>query len=197
MQLDVRESGRGEIGEHVLDPVPPRVEVEDELLLRVGGNLPEERLPIARVVDRAEAGGRLDGGGGSEVVQVGLVDLGARPDAPSRRVHHRPGHVDADVVESRGEQRLGEPRIAAGEIEHPVAALELRPERDHQLRAVPQVTHGVGVLLVGPALGRDVVLARPAHSPCAAPGRETPDPAAPSRPSASPTPWVGKPPATH
>ena len=63
VQLDVREARRLQVGDDVLDAVLPRVEVEDELPLRVAGDVAEERAAVARVVDGAKAGRAGDGRG--------------------------------------------------------------------------------------------------------------------------------------
>ncbi len=118
----------------------------------------EQDAAIARVVDSPKARRAGDRGGRPKVVEVGERDLGAVTDAAPRGIDHGLGKVDADVAEPAGEQRLRKTRVAAGEIEHGVTRLELRPERRDQLGPVLEVARRVGVCLLGPPLGLRIVL---------------------------------------
>ena len=112
----------------------------------------EEGGAVARVVDRAEHAGRGDRRRRGELVQV--AELGGDAVAP-RLLDHLRARVDPEVFEAREER--GERAVTTGEVEHAVAGLEPRPERDDELGAVAQVGGGVGVLAT-PALGAGGVL---------------------------------------
>jgi hypothetical protein len=53
LQLEPVEPGGLEVGSHVGDPVLPRVQVEDELLLGVGRDVTEEGAPVVRGPERS------------------------------------------------------------------------------------------------------------------------------------------------
>src|SRR5262249_11806890 len=97
-QVEPVEARSVEIGTNVLDAILPRVQVEDELLVRVTGDQPEEGLPIARVVDRAEARRRGDRLGRLVLVEIGQDNVTA---APTRRLDLLRARVDAAVDQPR------------------------------------------------------------------------------------------------
>src|SRR5438270_1201912 len=152
-QLEPVEAGRAEVVPHLAQVVLTRVQVEDELLLGVARDAPEELAAVAGVVDRAETGRGRNRLGRLELVQVAELDPRA---ARSRRAHHRLARVDAEVLERPQESR--EPGVAAREVEDAVAGDEVRAERDDQFGAVAEVRRRVRVLLLAPPLGGARVL---------------------------------------
>src|SRR5207244_1402961 len=129
-----------------------RIQVEDELLLREAGDAAEERLAVTRVVERAEERRRGDPGGGGEAVDLTKLDRSTSSEALLCRRDHGGARVYAEIPEAVRKQELGEPAVAAGEIEHRVAGLERRAERAHQLPAVGEIPGRIGISLVTPAL---------------------------------------------
>src|SRR5581483_8345135 len=113
------EAGGRQVVPHLGERVLARVEVEDELLLAVGGDMSQEGAAIAGVVDGAEAGRRRDGSRRNEVVQVARLDLDLRASsrAAPGSLDHRAGEVDADVAEAARKEWPREARVAAGEVE--------------------------------------------------------------------------------
>src|SRR5581483_7656496 len=155
-RLQSVEAGRLEVGAHVNEPVLARVEVEDELAGRVAGDALEQRAAIGRVVDGAKDRRRLDGTRRDVRVEIGIDDLAP---AFTPRVNHLLVRVHADVALFR--QELGEPPVAAREIEDGVARTKLGPEGAHQLRATREIRVRVRVRGVAPlARLRPVLLPR-------------------------------------
>ena len=144
---------REKLGVDDVEPVAPRVEVEDELPLGEVGHATEERRTVAGVVQRAEHRRRGDRASRRELVDVRELDLRDTAEPGARGIDHRRTRIDADVVQSEWEKVLGQPGVAAREIEHCVAVLQRWAERAHELGPPTEVTLRVGVGLVGPAPG--------------------------------------------
>jgi hypothetical protein len=115
--------------------------------------VPEENGAVARVVDGTEAGRCDHGLGWLVVVQVAQDDVAP---SPLGGTHHLGAGVDTAVVESL--EVIAKPAVAAGKIEHRVARLERRSERDDQLGAVGEVGVRVRIRILRPTLGLRAVL---------------------------------------
>ncbi len=98
-----REAGGAQVAEHVVEPVLTRIQVEDELLLGEGRDVPEERSPVLRVVDRAEDRRRRDWGWRHVLVQVAELDRSAIAEPPLGRLDHLRRGVDAAVAKAARE----------------------------------------------------------------------------------------------
>src|SRR5439155_2078434 len=135
-----------------------RVQIEDELPLGESSHVPEQRLPVPPVVDRAEAGHRRHGTGRDELVQIRVDDLRPIAEAPTRCLDHRLARVDAEVLEPSRQQVLPEAAVAAREVADAIAGPEPRAELDDEARAMLEVGVGVRGLALGPACRLRVVL---------------------------------------
>src|SRR5262249_23227099 len=145
------EPGRAQVGAHVREPELTGVQVEDDLLLRVCGDVPEEGGAVAGVVEGAEAGRRGNRAGRRELVQVSECDLGSPVEAGARRLAHRRAGVYARVREPAREQMLAETAVAARQVDHAVARLEPGAELDDQPRPMLEVRARIRVLALRPA----------------------------------------------
>ncbi len=136
---------------NVVEPVQARVQVEDELL-RERRDVPEERAPVPRVVDRAEDGRRGDGRGRDVLVQVACFDDGAIAESALRRLDHLRGRVDSAVAKAARDQQRPEASVPAGEVEHLIPRHELGPEADDELGTMREIGCRVSVRALRPVL---------------------------------------------
>ena len=107
-----------------------------ELPLRVARDVAEECAAVSRVVDGAEARRARNVRGRPVGVEVREHDLGAVAHPAPGGLHHRTGQVYADIAKTLREQRLGEAGVAAGKVEHGVAGVKCRADRNDQVGTV-------------------------------------------------------------
>ena len=160
-----RRGPRAEIGEDVVERVLARVQVEDELLPRVGRGVLEERAAVARVVDRAKDGRRGDRVRRDVVVQIADVERRQLAEAPRARGDHLRGRGRHRDSEARARAVARRDRRRRRRDRAPRRRARARgPSVDDELGPVLEIGGGVGVRVLGPVRRPDARTAPPCRS---------------------------------